>query len=80
MKWAYGNTLSEEVRVDCKRRYVYRWTKENYKNLPEHAKSRMVDPLSDEEWLAITEFPIKSDGTIDNRVGHCMTHFEMKRS
>lgn len=74
--WTPGNQLSAHTRADVLRRYVHRCTTENFRQHPS-VKAMMerggyrLRILSDAEWLECTQFPLRADGAIDERIKHC---------
>jgi hypothetical protein len=75
-----GNELHPEDRAHVLRSYVHRMTEENIRAYPEHARQMREGgyrmPIrTDAEWLANTEFRVRQDGRLDQRVRSCRTNF-----
>lgn len=75
--WKKGNELSAATQQEALCRFVHRFTRDN---VPAWAKKEWKDgkpyPVqfdSDREWLEHTEFAIRKDGALDNRVNYCFS-------
>jgi hypothetical protein len=70
-----GNELTAADRQHVLAAYVYRNTIENKQANPDavRAAGGSLPPISDEVWLAITEFNVTKDGTLDQRQRYCHT-------
>lgn len=59
--------------------YVYRMTHESVRRWPDAARTMReggfrLPLLSDDEWLAVTEFRVRQDGRLDRRAKFCLSH------
>ena len=73
-----GLALSPALQVECKRRYVHRFTREH---VPAWARKPRPDgrpyPVqfaSDSEWLAKSFFPVTARGKLASRPSDCRSH------
>lgn len=69
-----GTELRAHVQEQAKRQFTHRFTRAH---VPVWAagnpnyKPQFADDL---DWLAHTEFAVRSDGELDTRVSHCISH------
>ena len=77
MKQVYGNHLSERLKREVLNAYGYRWTVEN-RERARNWYGRLGTPtmplITDEEWLACTEFWVTNAGELSNRHRYCTSH------
>lgn len=71
-----GNQLNPEDQKHVLAAFIYRKTHENMWANPAAVKqtSNWLPAISDEQWLAITDFEVTESGRLDRRAHHCMTH------
>lgn len=71
-----GNQLHPDDRKHVLAAFIYRQTFENQRaNQADVKRAGSRLPLiTDEQWLRITEFPVRKDGRLDSRVHYCETH------
>lgn len=72
--WRRGSSLRPEVQAECKRRFIHRYTREH---VPEWVRRQPelygVQFASDADWLEHTEFCVRGDGKLNERVSYCMS-------
>ena len=73
-----GNRLQFDDREHVLNAYIYRGTVENAKAHPDCVKraGSRLPLITDEQWLAISEWPVTKAGRIDKRAKSCHTHHE----
>lgn len=79
--WERGDMLPKDLQEECKRRFIYRMTKENVKQNPQLLEimgGDEEDLMTDEEWIKRTDFAIE-DGELSNRVNYCSSHYNIDK-
>jgi hypothetical protein len=66
-----GNKLNSRAQQEALRTFVHRNTTENPHRIAVH---HQLPPISDVEWLAITDFQVTKSGNLDKRARWCLTH------
>lgn len=71
-----GNQLNESDKAHVLSAYVYRKTVENMARNAAAVRTagNRLPPITDAQWLAITDFAVTQSGRLDKRSRHCMTH------
>lgn len=72
IKWKRGNELSWAAQNEAKRLFINRHTKDHL--APWSNGRYAVQFASDEDWLANSWFPTKTDGTLDARARYCQSN------
>ena len=71
-----GNELNDRDQRYVLNAYIYRGTVENNREHPAEVRQArgMLPLITDAQWMRITEFNVKADGTLDKKAKHCHTH------
>ncbi len=78
VKTLRGNQLKPSAQANALAAFIYRCTVENNgRNAAAvRATGSKLPLITDEQWLAITEFEVTKSGDLDKRADHCWTHHQ----
>jgi len=76
MRTLRGNELNAADRAHVLQMFIYRQTVENNERNPAAVKHAggSLPLITDEQWLAITDFEVTKAGRLDKRADSCTTH------
>jgi hypothetical protein len=71
-----GNRLKPSARAEALSAFIYRVTHENMARNPRLVRQTgsRLPPISDQQWLEITEFRVTRSGDLDMRTRFCFTN------